>query len=59
MAGNKKDDAVERLLNADKKEYTDKKKDPGKAESGQNQRWRPCRRPGHDSPGSGISSVET
>ena len=30
MASNKKDDAVERLLNADKKVYTDKKKDPGK-----------------------------
>lgn len=32
MASNKKDEAVERLLNADKKVYTDaeKKKDPGK-----------------------------
>lgn len=30
MASNKKDDAVERLLNADKKVYTDKKADPGK-----------------------------
>ena len=30
MASNKKDEAVERLLNADKKTYTGKK-DPGKA----------------------------
>ena len=30
MASNKKDEAVERLLNADKKVYTNTKKDPGK-----------------------------
>ncbi len=30
MSSNKKDDAVERLLNADKKKYDDPKKDPGK-----------------------------